>query len=149
MEYKLLSNHTGIILTRHPEQIADELRVTFTGAPKGATAIFESVDGESAYRELSEGSCSVPAALVVGEVKVAVAMFGGNTQAERWICEEIKGEVREGKVVVLPNDMNLPLVVASLRLEMDALRVSAKEMLDRCAALEEKWDSFMSGYDIT
>ena len=41
MEYKLIELvKKGFILTREPEVVTDELIITFTGAPDGATAIF-------------------------------------------------------------------------------------------------------------
>ena len=39
MEYKLLCDKTGVILTRQPELVTDKLFITFTGAPEGATAV--------------------------------------------------------------------------------------------------------------
>ena len=51
MEYKILDNGTAVVLTRQPELVYDELYIDFSGAPSGATAIFE-VGGDSLYRLL-------------------------------------------------------------------------------------------------
>lgn len=50
MEYKILDNGTAVVLTRQPEMVYDELYVDFSGAPSGATAIFE-CGGEDVYRQ--------------------------------------------------------------------------------------------------
>ena len=48
MEYKLIELvKKGFILTREPEVVTDELIITFTGAPDGATAIFENAGRNS------------------------------------------------------------------------------------------------------
>ena len=54
MEYKLLCDKTGVILTRQPELVTDKLFITFTGAPEGATAVFERDDGNSMYRLIAD-----------------------------------------------------------------------------------------------
>mgnify|MGYP000764053941 CR=1 FL=1 len=77
MEYQLLNNYTGVVLTREPEFICDELYITFTGAPANATAIFERADGESAYRDLSEGLCGLDTDFLRGSIKVTVVVLNG------------------------------------------------------------------------
>lgn len=55
MEYKLIELvKKGFILTREPEVVTDELIITFTGAPDGATAIFENADRAAWYASLTE-----------------------------------------------------------------------------------------------
>ena len=56
MEYKILDNGTAVVLTRQPELVYDELYIDFSGAPSGATAIFE-VGGDSLYRSLDGAFC--------------------------------------------------------------------------------------------
>lgn len=60
MEYKLLDDNTGIILTRNPEKVSKNLFITFTGAPADATVIFENREGDSLYRKLEDNMCAVP-----------------------------------------------------------------------------------------
>ena len=69
MEYKILDNGTAVVLTRQPELVYDELYIGFSGAPSGATAIFE-VGGDSLYSLLHGETCSVPADKLNGVVKV-------------------------------------------------------------------------------
>ena len=50
MEYRLLDNGKGIMLTRQPEFISGDLYISFTGAPEGATAIIVNGQKDSLYR---------------------------------------------------------------------------------------------------
>ena len=69
MEYKLLDNGVGVILTRQPEIVEDELFIDFADAPADATAIFETKGGNSYYRLLSDGLCSLPVKKIIGDEK--------------------------------------------------------------------------------
>ena len=69
MEYKLLCDKTGVILTRQPELVTDKLFITFTGAPEGATAVFERDDGNSMYRLIEGEICSLDAAFLRGTIQ--------------------------------------------------------------------------------
>ena len=75
MEYTCLKKtRKGFVLTRKPEMVDKELIITFSGAPSGATAIFENADGNSLYRLLADRTCVVPADFLVGEIKVTVTI---------------------------------------------------------------------------
>ena len=108
MEYKILDNGTAVVLTRQPELVYDELYVDFSGAPSGATAIFE-CGGDSLYRLLNGVTCSVPADKLNGVVKVTVALLEGSARPRRWACEELLAEKQKsGGTLISPNDMNMP-----------------------------------------
>lgn len=151
MEYKLLDNATGVILTRQPEMVSDgeELYVQFNNSDPDATAIFERKGGDSLYRLLSDGLCSVPVAKLKGIVTVTVANLNGKTPIKRWFCEEIKVEKENGGYLVSPNDMNLPQVVASLRLENEEIRLQQAALEDKYDTLERKLTEIMEGYNLT
>ncbi len=148
MEYKILDNGTAVLLTRQPEPIKDELCVTFTGVPTGATAIFE-VGDTAIYRLLEEDSCVVPVYKLVGEVKVTVVILDGSARPQKWICEELKGHrLESGEILVAPNDMNLPQRYVELKLENQILRDNDKELHARLDELREKLEKLYEGYDI-
>ena len=150
MEYKLLDNGVGVILTRQPEIVEDELFIDFADAPADATAIFETKGGNSYYRLLSDGLCSLPIKKIVGEVKVTVALLNGETPPRRWLCEEFKVSIqRNGGALVAPNDMNLPQTVVELRLENQEIRASHKRLEERYEELKDMLEKIMEGYDFT
>lgn len=150
MEYKLLDNGTGVILTRQPEIVDDELYIGFAEAPADATAIFEVKGGDSYYRALSDGLCKLPASKLSGEVTVTVALMNGETPLRRWACEEFKAvKQRNGGTLIAPNDMNLPLVVVGLRLEHQELSRKNAELEAKIGELEEMLAKIMEGYDFT
>ena len=150
MEYKLLDNGVGVILTRQPEIVEDELYINCANAPANATAIFETMEGDSYYRLLSDGLCSLPVQKIVGEVKVTVALLNGETPPRRWLCEEFKVSIqRNGGALVAPNDMNLPQTVVELRLENQEIRASYKRLEERYEELKDMLEKIMEGYDFT
>lgn len=149
MEYKLLDNGTAVILTRQPKLFYDYLYVDFSCAPSGATAIFENF-GNSYYRELCDGKCSIPVKMLHGEIKVTVVILDGTTPAKKWVCEELKAETQaDGGILISPNDMNLPQTVVALKLENQEIRIENKALKDRLSGLEKRLDEIMGAYDFT
>lgn len=150
MEYKLLDNGTGVILTRQPEIAEGELFIAFADAPAESTAIFEVKGGNSYYRMLSDGLCRLPASKLIGEVKVTVALLNGETPPRKWICEEFKASIQKnGATLIAPNDMNLPQTVVELRLENQEIRQSYKKLEEQYAELKDTLEKIMEGYDLT
>ena len=149
MEYKLLGNGSAVILTRQPEIVYDELYITFSGAPSDATAIIET-SGDSLYRKLSEGTCAVPANKLRGEVKITVAILDGTTPPKRWTCEELKAEaLRDGGILVCPNDLNLPQTIFDLRIENQEIREENATIKGELAAIKKRLNEIMEAYDFT
>ena len=151
MEYKLF-DEKGVILTRQPTivEAEDEMIVFFFDAPANATAIFETADGREYYRILSEGLCSISIAKIFGEIKVTVAVMGGDAPSVRWLCEEINIKLLEdGKVLISPNDMNLPQKVVDLQLENQEIKEMYRKLEARYEELNGKLDKIMEGYDVT
>ena len=133
IRYKLLGDGSGIILTRRADVSSEELSVFFDGAPDGATAIFQNERGNTYYRELSNGSCTAPVSNMLGATAVSVAVL--NEGGSRFFCEGIFARaLKNGEILVAPDDMNLPDVVASLRVENQALH----EAIDALAELPDK-----------
>jgi len=150
MEYRLLDNGVGVILTRQPKIAEGELLVSFAGAPADSTAIFETESGDCYYRKLSDGACSLPVSKIFGEVKVTVALLNGKTPTRRWLCEEIKAENQNsGCALIAPNDMNLPQTVVELRLENQEIRQTQEELKKLCKELKDTLEKIMEGYDFT
>lgn len=148
MEYKILDNGTAVVLTRQPELVYDELYIDFSGAPSGATAIFE-VGGDSLYRLLHGETCSVPADKLNGVVKVTVALLDGSARPRKWACEELLAEKQKsGGTLVSPNDMNLPQRFIELKMENEAIRQTNERIETRLKELEDKLERLLEGYDL-
>ena len=149
MNYKILDNNTAVVLTRQPKLIYNELYVDFLDAPLGATAIFES-GGNTMYRLLNGGTCSVPSDKLNGVVKVTVALLDGSTRPCRWTCEELLAEKQKsGGTLISPNDMNLPQRFVELKLENHTVRQSLERLEGRIKELEDRLEKLLEGYDLT
>lgn len=148
MVYKLLDNGSGVILTRQPANAESALFVHFMGVPANATAIFTLESGETYYRDLSDDSCSLPAAKLQGAIKVTVAVLD-KTPLRRWICEEFKADKLKEGTLIAPNDMNLPQTVVELRLENEKLRSTCRNLEEMYKELSDKLEKIMEGYDFT
>lgn len=148
-KYKILDNGTAVVLTRQPELVYDDLYVDFSGAPSGATAIFE-VGGDTMYRLLSDETCSVPVDKLNGVVKVTVALLDGSARPRKWACEELLAEKQKNcGTLISPNDMNLPQRFVELKLENETIRQSQKRLEGRVKELEDKLEKLLEGYDLT
>ena len=148
MEYRLLNDGCGVILTRQPEIISEELAITFTGAPDGAVAIF-SHNGTSHYRELNEGCCVLSVPFLTGEISVRVIHYNGSARPPSWSCEGIIAKDYHGGVLVAPDDNNLPLEVTRLKIANHELRDGLTDLEKKYTQLYEKLNSLMEGYDLT
>lgn len=150
MNIKLLDNSKGVILTRQPEIVYDNLYLSFTGAPQFSTAIFDRNDGESIYRSLEDGQCSVPERFLQGEIKVTVVVFDGTVNPDKWVCEGLKiTKQKKGGVLVSPNDMNIPEQMVELQIELQEMRKKDKEQSEKISELNKKIEKLLEGYDIT
>ncbi len=149
MKYKLLSNGTGVLITRQPEVVSDSLYIiSFQNAEEGSTAIITCQD-ESYYLPIVNGKCSIDRKKLSGEMKVSVALFNESVHAPKWICEELKTEkLGDGTVLVCPNDMNLPAVVIRLLEEFDNLLSKFSQLSKKCDNLAIRLNSIMESYDL-
>ncbi len=148
MEYKLLNNCTGVIMTRTPEILNGALLVTFRGATDGMTAIFDNGNTPPIYRSLINSACSIPLHALTGEVMVTIADTS-KIPAERWTCEEINvRKLESGEFLICPNDVNLRDAIAVLKLENDDLRRGQAELLKNIDKLNMKLNDIMQGNDL-
>ena len=148
IEYKLLNNNVGILLSRNPEITNSTLDVMFTGVPAPATAIFG--NGETSYyRKLEEEKCSIPVKNLSGVVRIVVKVTG-ETKSSKWTCDElIVTPLQNGSVMIAPNDLNLQKELIELRLENDCIRKANQELFEKLSELERRLDEIMEAYDIT
>lgn len=145
MKYKVLDNRTAVLVDRQPEVVREKLNLEFVDAPAGATAVLV-LAGFTIYRPLVDGACEVPVDKLNGKVKVFVALLGGDTTT-RYTCEDLKVEkLSDGGTLVSPNDMDLPLEVAALRVENEELRKEQRELSLRLEAVEKQLDKLTKGY---
>ena len=148
MEYKLIEvARKGFILTREPEVVTDELIITFTGAPNNATAIFENGLGDSLYRLLNNGVCSVPAGFLTGVVKCTVAVIDGAPKAPKFICESIYIKHTNGGVVCCPDGVDIPLQMIETLSQVQDIKNNLNELAKQQKTLSEKLDKLIEGYD--
>ncbi len=148
MEYTLLKNiRKGFVLTRKPEMVDNELIITFSGAPSGATAIFENENGNSIYRLLADKTCSVPTEFLVGEIKITVTMLNGKTNAEKFICEPICVERKNGVILVYPNWLDLPMQIIEIYGELQSVKDDIGGLLGKYDSLDKKVEKMFDGYD--
>lgn len=148
MEYTLLKNvRKGFVLTRKPEMIEKELIISFSGAPSGATAIFENADGNSLYRLLADKTCSVPADFLIREIKVTVTLLNGKADTEKYTCEPICVERKNGVILVYPNWLDLPMQIIELYGELQGVKSDMGELLGKYDSLDKKVEKLLDGYD--
>ena len=149
MEYTCLKKvRKGFVLTRKPEMVDKELIITFSGAPSGATAIFENADSNSLYRLLADKTCSVPADFLVnGEIKVTVTLLNGKTDAEKFTCEPICVERKNGVILVYPNWLDLPMQIIEIYGEIQGVKDGMRELLGKYDRLDKKVEKLLDGYD--
>lgn len=152
MEYKILQDFKkGILLTRQPEIVKEDLIISFAEAPDNAVAIFENKrTGDSLYRTLQDETCSVPYEFLKGEISVHVTVMNGKTATPVFVCEELKAEPVQGSgVLVLPNDNNLTQTVAEIQLDMQEIKNELKTVTKKYSELDRKLVKLLEGYDIT
>lgn len=148
MEYTCLKKtRKGFVLTRKPEMVDKELIITFSGAPSGATAIFENADGNSLYRLLADRTCVVPADFLVGEIKVTVTILNGKVDAEKITCEPICAERKNGVILVYPNWLDLPMQIIEIYGELQGVKGGMEELFGKFDSLDKKVDKLLDGYD--
>lgn len=149
MEYTCLKKvRKGFVLTRKPEMVDKELIISFSGAPSGATAIFENADGNSLYRLLADKTCSVPADFLVnGEIKVTVTLLNGKADAEKFTCEPICVERKNGVILVYPNWLDLPMQIIEIYGELQGVKGGMEELFGKFDSLDKKVDRLLDGYD--
>ena len=148
MEYTLLKNvRKGFVFTRKPEMIEKELIISFSGAPSGATAIFENADGNSLYRLLADKTCSVPADFLIGEIKVTVTLLNGKADAEKYTCEPICVERKNGVILVYPNWLDLPMQIIEIYGELQGVKSDMGELFGKYDSLDKKVEKLLDGYD--
>ncbi len=148
MEYTCLNKvGKGFVLTRKPEMVDKELVIAFSGAPPGATAIFENADDNSLYRLLADRTCVVPADFLVGEIKVTVTILNGKADAEKITCEPICVERKNGVILVYPNWLDLPMQIIQIYGELQGVKSDMGELLGKYDSLDRKVEKLLDGYD--
>lgn len=147
MKYVLLKNEKGVITSRQPEVVKEEMRFEFQDAPAEAVAVFDGGE-RTYYRELSDGICSIPPA--EGSFHVTVAVMSGSLSGRRWSCESIRcTKLSSGEILIAPDDADLPAKMTEIFLECDSLRERLSAGESEIARLREQMERLMEGYDIT
>ena len=148
MEYKLIkSAGKGFILTRQPETVENELFISFTGAPKDATAIFENKNGNSLYRLLEDGLCSVPADFLDGVIHVTVVQLNGAINAEKYHCESIYTTRKQGVLFVIPNGIDIPLQIVEILEQLQEIKQGLTSLDGKYKKQSLRLDKLIEGHD--
>lgn len=148
MEYTCLKCvNKGFVLTRKPEMIEKELIVSFLGSPPDATAIFRNGNGDSIYRLLSDNSCVIPADFLDGETKVTLTVLNGKTPAQKYDCEPICAERKNGVLLVYPNWLDLPKQIIEIYGEIQKIKNEMETSSRKHDDLNRKVDKLLDGYD--
>lgn len=149
MEYRLLKDGVGIITTREPELINDDLHITFMGAPKGATAIFERDDNVSAYRFLVDGKCKLDGEFIYGVIRVVVAVLDSTSASKKWNCDSIRVKrFTNGITVVYHDEIDMREKIIKLQEDNSDLKETAKLLTEKYTELDTKLNKLLEGYDI-
>lgn len=147
MEYKLIvHNKQGYILTRKPEKTRGDLIITFTGAPSGATAIFENSNGDSLYRLLADNTCSLPASFLKGTISVTVTVLNGR-KSPKYVCEKMYAEPIANQVLIMPDGLDVAVELVSIHGKIDTLSADITNILSQQKALNESLQKLIEGYD--
>ena len=148
MKYKLLGNKKGIILTRNPEIIENELEVSFVDAPVGCIAIFENSEGDLDYRELEDKVCLLSSNFLNGVIRVTLAVFDDTSHPTKWMCEEIVAQkLKDGSTLIMPNDMNMPQKFVEVQLELEKITEYISKLEKRIKMMEDKFEAVFEGHN--
>ena len=148
MEYKLIQDcQKGFILTREPETVSGELIISFTGAPEGATAIFDNGEGNSLYRLLKDETCAIPTSFLKGRVKVTVAVLNGKEGAPKFVCESIYTKEVPHGVLVCADGLDVSRELIDAYGEIQAVGKVVCDLKTRLDDLNEKVVRLLDGYD--
>ena len=149
MKYRLLDSGVGIAITRRAQLLNEILVFEFAGADEGLL-ILENEEGIFFYRDVLAGRCEIEISKLQGAVKVTFVVKGNGDTHRKWVCEPLfVDHIEQGGALVCPDDMNLPQVVADLRVENEAMRRDAADLRESIKALNERFDALLEGWDIT
>lgn len=147
IKIKLLNNGKAVILTRQPIVVYNELRLSASEAPKN-TSLSVRTPTTSLYRELSGGECVLPTSKLNGVLSLYFTVVDNSVPLKKWYCEEMKAErLKDGGVLICPNDFNLPQAVADLLVENDEIRKQNEEIKQQIQKTNERLDKFLEAYD--
>lgn len=145
LKFKVLDNNTGVIVTRQPREVRNDIRIMFIDAPDNAVAVFKTKNADF-YRELENGYCSLPTKNIVGVVKVLLILPNESTT---WICESLDVRVlSSGTMLIAPNEADISQKFADLKLENQALRSENKAIKKQIADILLKIENLYEGYDL-
>jgi hypothetical protein len=146
IDYKLLNNGTAVILTRQPIVVYDEFIISALDSPP-KMSISARTENISLYRELINGERIIPTNKLIGVLSVSFVVSDDAVPLKRWVGEELKIEkLKDGGVLICPNDLNLPQAVADLRVENDEIRKGYAEFKELIKKTNERIDKLYDAY---
>ena len=148
IQFRLLNNARGVLLSRQPITVSSDLKLAFEGAPVTATVVFSNEEREY-YRALNGVSCVIPYEALKGVIKIVVAVMDGKIGSPRFECEALFAKrLSDGSVLITANDGELPGQVATLLIENHELREKNVELEARIDKLDKAFEKLFEGYDI-
>lgn len=145
--YKVLNNCTCVLISRQSLVVEERnICLRFIDAPQHSTVEVLAA-GVSLYRELIDGECTIPVDKLRGDIKVTLLVLDSTVPLKKWTCEELRGDVlRDGSMLLCPNDLNLPQVVADLRIENDRIAKEYVQLKEQIKKINERIDKIYEAY---
>jgi hypothetical protein len=146
MKYKILKK-SGVITERNPiivEPMSTQLH--FEGCD-GMTAIIRREEDEwKEFSTVENGCCTIPSAFFMKECSYNVAITA--LQGAKPIrCEPLKVINRGDVYILIPDDNNLPLEVARLKVDFDELAEKYRNLTNEFKIIANRL-SELEGFDI-
>lgn len=144
MQYVLLSNKKGVLLTRAPENVTSGLVLEFVGYAPGQHAVIN-VGEKVIYRDISEGSCLVESWLLnPGNVSISVKSETGEAIKCDGLTIFEDGSTRYAIMNTDERDEELP----DVRVELAALSSTMNEVKTLVEKLKKRLSDIYDGVDI-
>lgn len=138
----------GVMLSRQA-LVLDErqpLMLYFDGV-ETATAIINYECGETVYRDLVNGSCSIANSTIPdGDIRITLALLDGS--GKRWSCDGLKAMRVGGSLLVSPNEVTLPEKVAKNELDIQGIMEELVSLHKAVEKISDRITTMLEGYDL-
>jgi hypothetical protein len=149
MTYRLFDTGKCVITERQPAVTQGGLTFAFVGAPAQNTTVTFITETAQYVRELVDGKCSAPVEKMLGKVAVVMKSIDGNGIVHSTECESIVvTQLDTDRVLVCPDDANLPSAFADLLVENQIMRDRIGRMEEKIKELSDRIEEAYAGWDL-
>jgi hypothetical protein len=138
----------GVMLSRQA-LVLDErqpLVICFDGV-ETATAIINYECGDTVYRDLANGYCSIDNSTIPdGDIRITLAILDGS--GKRWACDGLKAMRVGGCLIVSPNEVSVPEKVAKSELDIQEIKSELAVLRNIVNDINERITTILEGYDL-